>query len=33
LRQPEAESALLERLPVDRDLEIGVVKEIAAKKW
>ena len=33
LQQPEAENARLKKLPVDRDLEIDVMKEIAAKKW
>lgn len=33
LRQLEAENARLKKLLVDRDLEIDVMKEIAAKKW
>lgn len=33
LRQLEQENARLEKLVVERDLEIEVMKEIAAKKW
>lgn len=33
LKQLEAENARLKKLVVERDLEIEVMKEIAAKKW
>jgi putative transposase len=33
LRQLEQENARLKKLLAERDLEIEVVKEIAAKKW
>lgn len=33
LRQLEAENAKLKKLLAERDLEIDVMKEIAAKKW
>ena len=33
LRQLDAENARLKKLLVDRDFEIDVMKEIAAKKW
>ena len=33
LRQLEQENARLKRIVADRDLEIDVMKEIAAKKW
>ena len=33
LRQLEQENARLKKLVVERDLEIEVMKEIAAKKW
>ncbi len=33
LRKLEAENARLRKLVVERDLEIEVMKEIAAKKW
>ncbi len=33
LRELEHENARLKRLLADRDLEIDVMKEIAAKKW
>ena len=33
LRQLEAENARLKRLVAERDLEIEVMKEVAAKKW
>lgn len=33
LRQPEAENARLWRMLTERDLEIDVMKEIAAKEW
>ena len=33
LRQLEAENAKLKKLVAERDLEIDVMKEIAAKKW
>jgi putative transposase len=33
LRQLEQENGRLKRLVADRDLEIEVMKEIAAKKW
>jgi putative transposase len=33
LRQLEAENARLKKLVAERDLEIEVMKEIAAKKW
>lgn len=33
LRQLEQESVRLKKLLVERDLEIEVMKEIAAKKW
>jgi transposase-like protein len=33
LRQLEAENARLKKLVADRDLEIEVMKEVAAKKW
>jgi len=33
VRQLEQENARLKKLVVDRDLEIEVMKEIAAKKW
>jgi len=33
LRQLEQENARLKKLLVERDLEIEVMKEIAAKKW
>lgn len=33
LRQLEGESARLKKLSATRDLEIEVMKEIAAKKW
>lgn len=33
LKHLEAENARLKKLLVDRDLEIEVMKEIAAKKW
>lgn len=33
LKALEAENARLKKLLVDRDLEIEVMKEIAAKKW
>jgi len=33
LRQLEQENARVEKLVAERDLEIEVMKEIAAKKW
>jgi putative transposase len=33
LRQLEQENASLKKLLTERDLEIEVMKEIAAKKW
>ncbi len=33
LRQLEAENALLKKLAAERDLEIEVMKEVAAKNW
>ena len=33
LRQLESENARLKKLVAERDLEIEVMKEIAAKKW
>jgi len=33
MKQLEAENARLKKLVVERDLEIEVMKEIAAKKW
>ena len=33
LRQMELENARLKKLLAERDLEIEVMKEIAAKKW
>lgn len=33
LKQLEAENARLKKLVAERDLEIEVMKEIAAKKW
>ena len=33
LRELEQENARLKKLLADRDLEIDVMKEIAAKKW
>ena len=33
LKELERENARLKKLVVDRDLEIEVMKEIAAKKW
>jgi putative transposase len=33
LRQIEGENARLKKLLAERDLEIDVMKEIAAKKW
>jgi putative transposase len=33
LRELERENARLKKMVVDRDLEIEVMKEIAAKKW
>ncbi len=33
LKQLEIENARLKKLVVERDLEIEVIKEIAAKKW
>jgi putative transposase len=33
LRQLEAENARLKKMLAERDLEIDVMKEIAAKKW
>lgn len=33
LRQLEQENARLKKLVVERDLEIEVMKEVAAKKW
>jgi putative transposase len=33
LRQLEQENAKLKKLVAERDLEIEVMKEIAAKKW
>jgi putative transposase len=33
LRQLEAENAKLKKLVAERDLEIDVMREIAAKKW
>jgi putative transposase len=33
LRQLEQENARLRKIVADRDLEIDVMKEIAAKKW
>jgi putative transposase len=33
LKQLEAENARLKKLMAERDLEIEVMKEIAAKKW
>lgn len=33
LRQLEAENAKLKKLVAERDLEIEVMKEVAAKKW
>jgi putative transposase len=33
LRQIEAENAKLKKLLAERDLEIDVMKEVAAKKW
>ena len=33
LRQLEQENGRLKKMVADRDLEIDVMKEIAAKKW
>jgi transposase-like protein len=33
LRQLEQENAKLKKLVAERDLEIGVMREVAAKKW
>jgi putative transposase len=33
LRQLEAENGRLKKLVAERDLEIEVMKEVAAKKW
>jgi putative transposase len=33
LRQPELENARLKKLVAERDLEIEVMKEVAAKNW
>ena len=33
LRQLEQENAKLKKLVAERDLEIEVMKEVAAKKW
>jgi putative transposase len=33
LKELERENARLKKLVVDRDLELEVMKEIAAKKW
>ena len=33
LKQPEAENARLKKLVAERDLEIEVMKEVAAKNW
>jgi putative transposase len=33
LKQLEAENARLKKLVIDRDLEIEVMKEVAAKNW
>ena len=33
LKQFEAENARLKKLLAERDLEIEIMKEIAAKKW
>ena len=33
LRQLEQENARLKKMVADRDLELDVMKEIAAKKW
>lgn len=33
LKQLEAENARLKKLVAERDLEIEIMKEIAAKKW
>ena len=33
LRQLEAENGRLKKLVAERDLEIAVMKEVAAKKW
>ena len=33
LKQLEAENARLKKMVADRDLELEVMKEIAAKKW
>jgi putative transposase len=33
LRQLEAENARLKKLVAERDLEIEVMKEVAAKNW
>jgi hypothetical protein len=33
LRQLEQENAKLKKLVAERDLEIDVMKEVAAKKW
>jgi putative transposase len=33
LKQLESENARLKKLVAERDLEIEVMKEIAAKKW
>jgi putative transposase len=33
MRQLEAENARLKKLVAERDLEIEVMKEVAAKKW
>jgi putative transposase len=33
LRQLEAENARLKKLVIERDLEIEVMKEVAAKNW
>ena len=33
LRELEPENARLKKLLVERDLELDVMKEIAAKKW
>ena len=33
LRELEQENARLKKMLADRDLEIDVMKEIAAKKW
>jgi putative transposase len=33
LRQPEQENGKLKKLLAERDLEIDVMREVAAKKW